>query len=294
MKILILGGDGMLGHQLFLSLRKTHEVRVTLHQDLNAYKQFNLFTTENSFSRINVCQTDNLLSILSCFQPDVVINAIGIVKQREAAKETMLSLDVNAVFPHRLSQLCKIAGARLIHMSTDCVFSGRKGSYTENDLSDAEDLYGKSKSLGELHDTHCLTIRSSIIGLELLRKTGLIEWFLAQNGRIKGYHRAIFTGLTTQEMSRVIERVIVRHPEIFGVWHVSSETPITKFELLNVFSKMLNRQNIEIDLDENYVCDRSLLSERFKKATSYQPPSWQVMLSELSAQVKLREKELCY
>lgn len=294
MRILILGGDGMLGHRLFLTLRENHDVRVTLRQDLSAYKKFNLFNSTNSYVGINVCDTDSILNVLSDFQPDAVINAVGIVKQRKDAKEIIPSLEVNSIFPHRLAQLCKIAKCRLIHMSTDCVFTGNKGNYTEDDVSDAQDLYGKSKYLGELHEQHCVTLRSSIIGLELTRKTSLVEWFLAQRGNIKGFRRAIYSGLTTHEMSRLIECILVKHKTLFGLWHVSSESAINKFDLLSIMLTKLGRHDIQITPDENFVCDRSLIGDRFKKATGYQSPTWEAMLGELCDCIQSRERELCY
>src|SRR5262249_5174440 len=148
------------------------------------------------------------------------------------------------------------------------------------DRSDAEDLYGKSKYLGEVHEPHCITLRSSIIGLELSRKTSLIEWFLAQKGTIKGFKQAIYSGLTTQEMSRVIERVLVQHPSLSGLWHVASATAINKYDLLSQFSNLLERQDIHIEPDENFRCDRSLNADAFYRATGYESPTWDIMLRQ--------------
>lgn len=293
MRILIIGGDGMLGHQLFMSLKNNHEVCVTLHQDLSQYQNYGIFNSDNSYANIGVTQTDAVQKVLIDYQPQAVINAAGIVKQSKTAKEIIPCLEINAIFPHQLSLMCNKVNARFIHISTDCVFSGKKGKYVENDFSDAEDLYGRSKYLGEVHDSHCVTLRSSIIGLELARKRGLIEWFLAQKGSIKGFKRAIYSGLTTQEMSRVIERILLNHPELSGVWHVSSDTAINKYELLKTFSEMLGRDDIQITPDEDFACDRSLLSDRFNHATGYKPPSWIDMLNELAMQVKKQEAELC-
>ncbi|EKD71147.1 MAG: hypothetical protein ACD_46C00263G0006 [uncultured bacterium] len=289
MKILILGGDGMLGHQLFLNLKKNHVVFTTLRQDTAAYKHYQLFDHHNSYFKIDVCRESDIKRVIDDVQPQVIINAVGIVKQRDSAKEFIPSLEINALFPHRLARLCEEYKIRMIHFSTDCVFSGRQGKYTENDPSDAEDLYGKSKHLGELYDKHCVTIRSSIIGLELARKTGLIEWFLAQRGIIKGFRRAIYSGLTTQEMNRVIECILIQYPDLYGVWHVSSEF-INKYELLMRLAKKLGRNDIEIQPDDKFICDRSLIGAAFKKATGYQAPSWDMMLDELAHQIKQRNE----
>jgi len=287
MRILITGGDGMLGHQLLLSLQHRHDVRVTLRQAMNQYKSYNLFTTANSYSEIDVRDENKLLNVLADFKPEAVINAVGIVKQRKSAKEVIPSLEINALFPHRLSEMCQSINARMIHLSTDCVFSGSKGKYRENDPSDAIDLYGKTKYLGEVQSPHCVTLRSSIIGLELARNTGLIEWFLAQQEQIKGFKRAIYSGFTTQEMSRLIETILVKHPDLSGVWHVASEA-INKYDLLQIFCTMLDRKKIPIEPDEVFICDRSLNGDAFKKATGYQAPHWNKMLRELADQVNQR------
>lgn len=234
--------------------------------------------------------TDGLLGVMADFRPEAVVNAVGIVKQRGAAKEEIPSLEVNSLFPHRLALLCEATGARLVHMSTDCVFSGRKGNYTEEDIPDAEDLYGRTKLLGEISEPGCVTLRTSIIGLELSRKRGLIEWFLAQKGEIRGFTKAIYTGLTTAEMSRVIERVLVQQPDLSGVWQVASE-PIDKYDLLTRFSKVLGREDISIVPDDSVWIDRSLSAVAFEHATGYHAPGWNEMLEELGAEVRQRQGE---
>lgn len=289
MKILILGGDGMLGHQLLMSLRQRHDVRVTLRQNENAYQAFQLFNSSNSYFGVDVCSDDKLKWVLSDFKPQAVINAVGVIKQRQAANEAIPNIEINALFPHRLANLCEAHQARLIHFSTDCVFSGKTGNYTEKDLSDAKDYYGKCKYLGEVSGPHCLTLRSSVIGIELSRKASLIEWFLAQRGSIKGFRRAIYTGLTTQEMSRVIEMLLVDYPKLSGLWHVSSQA-INKYELLCQFSNLLGRQDVTISPNDDFICDRSLLCEPFTVLTGYQSPSWEIMLNELANQVKQQNR----
>ena len=177
MRILILGGDGMLGHCLFKHLAEDHKVKVTLRKELRIYDKFNLFFPENSFAGIDVRSIDQLIEVLKYFQPQAVVNGIGIIKQRSSAKEIIPSFEINSLFLHQLATICKNIGARMIHMSTDCVFSGEKGDYREDDPSDAVDLYGKSKYLGEVSEPHCLTLRTSMIGRELSRKKSLLEWF---------------------------------------------------------------------------------------------------------------------
>lgn len=280
MRILILGGDGMLGHQLFEHLRHHYEVRVTLRQELNAYKEFGLFDSKNAYTGIDVRSMDRLMEVFAEFRPQAVVNGVGIIKQRLSAKESIPSLEINALFPHRLSMLCKATGTRLVHMSTDCVFSGKMGNYRESDVSDAEDIYGRSKFLGEVNDRHCLTLRTSIIGKELSRKKSLMEWFLAQSGTVKGFKNAIFSGFTTIEMSRIIEKMLVQHPDAFGLYHVSSD-PISKFDLLMLIKRKMHL-DVEVVPDETVRCNRSLDSTKFRKEFNYTPPTWEVMVDELA------------
>ncbi|MCJ7538114.1 MAG: SDR family oxidoreductase [Desulfobacterales bacterium] len=279
MRILILGGDGMLGHQLFKHLSKKHEVKVTLRQNLSVYEKFNLFFPENTFAGIDVRLTDQLSEVFGEFQPQAIVNAVGIIKQRLTSRESIPSLEINSLFPHRLAILCKAIGARMIHLSTDCVFSGTKGNYREEDPSDAVDLYGKSKYLGELNEQHCITLRTSMIGRELYRKKSLLEWFLAQKGSIKGFKKAIFSGFTTQELSRIIEMILKQNPTASGIYHVSSD-PISKCDLLFLINKRL-KLPIKIIPDESFVCDRSLDSSRFRQEFNYNPPPWEKMVEEL-------------
>jgi dTDP-4-dehydrorhamnose reductase len=278
-RILILGGDGMLGHQLLTHLQPRHDVRCTLRQDLSAYNGLGLFNTQNAYAGIDVRTLERLVEVLADFRPEAVVNCIGIVKQRSTAKESIPSLEINSLLPHRLAVLCKAIGARLVHLSTDCVFNGKKGNYLESDISDAEDLYGKTKFLGEVHDEICLTLRTSIIGWELSRHKSLLDWFLAQKGSVKGFKNAIYTGFTTLEMGRIIEKMLMDYPEAHGIYQVSTE-PINKYELLLLFREKLGH-DIEILPEETFYCDRSLDSTRFRKEFNYSPPSWPAMIEEL-------------
>ncbi len=284
MKILVLGGDGMLGHQLFKSLRSRHEVRVTLRRGLAVYAAFGLFDSQNTYPEIDIRSMDRLIEVFAHWRPEAVVNAVGIVKQRPTAKELMPSIEINALFPHKLSELCRASALRMIHISTDCVFSGKKGHYREDDRSDAEDLYGKTKFLGEVSDSHCVTIRTSIIGKELSRKQGLLEWFLSQNKTVYGFKNAIFSGFTTLELSRIIEKVLVDHGEKGGLYHVSSD-PISKYDLLMLIKKKMDLK-VEITPSDEPRCDRSLESSRFRREFGYKPPPWDDMIEELSGTIK--------
>lgn len=285
MRILILGGDGMLGHRLLLHLRQRHDVRVTLRGPLADYARHGLFHASNAFDGVDVRIPERIERVVAQFHPEALINATGIVKQRAESKESIVSIEVNALLPHRLAMLCSERGIRLVHMSTDCVFSGKTGNYREEDFPDADDLYGRSKLLGELHEAPCLTLRTSIIGRELSRKTGLLEWFLAQSGSIKGFRNAIFSGFTTNEMARIIERVLTDFPSAHGVYQISS-APISKYELLSLIKSKLGVVT-EILPDDAFLCNRSLESIRFRREFGYTPPSWETMIDELAASMKL-------
>lgn len=281
MRILILGGDGMLGHKLLQHFQPAHPVKVTLRRKRAAYEQFRLFNVQNVYAGVDVRSSDRILEVLADFRPEVVVNAVGIVKQRTAAKDSAPSLEINALFPHRLAVMCKAVGARLIHMSTDCVFSGRKGNYTEHDKADAEDLYGQTKFLGELHEPHCVTLRTSIIGRELSHKAGLMEWFLTQKGgRCRGFSRALFSGLTTQALAEVMANILEKYPGLSGLYHVSAE-PISKYDLLQLMNEIY-RLGVTVERDEDFVCDRSLDSTRFRQTTGWRPKSWRAMIEQMA------------
>jgi dTDP-4-dehydrorhamnose reductase len=287
MRILILGGDGMLGHQLLRHFKERHDVRVTLRLGREAYEAYRLFEPGMAFYGIDARQMDALLQVIEDFRPEAVVNAIGIVKQRSEAKEVIPSLEINSLLPHRLVLVCRIVGAMLVHLSTDCVFSGRKGNYCETDFSDANDLYGRTKFLGEVSESHCLTLRTSMIGPELSRKSGLLEWFLAQRGQtVKGFTKAIFSGFPTSELVRIVERVLVDVPTVHGVYHVAAQ-PISKYDLLTLVRDRL-RLPITIERDSTFECDRSLDASRFHRDTGYSPPTWDVMINDMASHMAER------
>jgi dTDP-4-dehydrorhamnose reductase len=286
MKVLVLGGDGMLGHQLVESLDIRHEVIGTFHKKADIYRDITPYLPRKSIYGVDARDFPSVAAVIATIKPDAVINAIGIVKQRAASKDAIVSLEVNSLLPHHLAVACGKSGARLVHLSTDCVFSGSKGMYGETDFADADDLYGRTKFLGEVSDAGSITLRTSIIGLELSRKKSLIEWFLAQQGPIEGFRKAIYTGFTTLEMARIIESVLVDHPDKSGVYHLSSD-PIDKYSLLCKLRDRLGRP-VEIIPDDDFSCDRSMLSTRFRSEFCYTPPSWDVMIEELATQIEAR------
>lgn len=221
---------------------------------------------------VDVENQGSLISLFAKVKPDVVINCVGLVKQLTQAEDPLASLPINAMLPHRLVRLCALAHSRLVHISTDCVFSGAKGMYVEGDTADARDLYGVSKYLGEVDAPNAITLRTSIIGHELGAAHGLVGWFLGQQGKVRGFTRAIFSGLPTVELARVIRDVVMPQPELRGVYHVSA-APISKFDLLTLVARKYEKV-IEIEPDDSLVIDRSLDSSRFRQAARYTAPDW--------------------
>jgi dTDP-4-dehydrorhamnose reductase len=279
-KILILGTAGMLGNTLYRYFRD-----VAVHDVVGASRNpicaQSMHQTAKAVlvSGIDVENIDLLIKLLSKHSPDIVINCVGIIKQRDEADDPLATLPINALLPHRLSQLCGLLGARLIHISTDCVFSGKKGMYTENDQPDADDLYGRSKLLGEVDASHVVTLRTSLIGHELHSNKSLLNWFLSQTGKVLGYRRAIFSGLPTLEIARVIDQYILPGPSIHGLIQLSAD-PIDKLTLLNLIKSIYGKV-IEIQPDDKVSINRSLDSSLFRKLTGYEPPSWQELVTAM-------------
>lgn len=287
MKILILGGDGMLGHKVFQRLHTRLETYVTFRDTDCSWNRYPLYARVDrayAFGGIDALDIAGIQGLINHVKPDAVINCIGIVKQRHEAKAAVLSIKVNALFPHLLADLCEDQGVRLIHMSTDCVFSGMKGNNSESDLPDPVDLYGRSKLLGELDRPGCLTIRTSIIGWELKNSASLLEWFASQRGKvIKGFRRAIYTGLATATMADLIGNLLEAGRDLTGLYQVAS-SPITKYDLLIRMRDALEWKDITIEPDEDFACDRSLNGTRFSEKTGWQAPDWDVMIEALASE----------
>ena len=274
MKILIFGVTGMLGSAVFREFvfDPRFQVSGTL-RSTSGRKFFPEAVQERLVSNVDVLDQDALVATIERIRPNVVINCVGLIKQLADAKDPLAALPINAMLPHRLARLCALAGARLIHVSTDCVFSGRRGMYIESDVSDADDLYGKSKFIGELHDQpNAITLRTSIIGHELGSRYALIDWFLSQTGEVKGYGKAIFSGLPTVELARVMRDFVIPAPELHGLYHVSA-VPIDKLSLLRLVADVYGKE-VAIVPDAEVSIDRSLDSSRFREATGYVPPNW--------------------
>lgn len=277
-RVLILGATGMLGHTLLrdLSRREHLCVHATARRCEGLEHWFSPKLRERIHAPVTADDFDSVTKVLNEVRPEVVINCVGVIKQLAAAHDPIACIAINALFPHRLAKECERIGARLIHISTDCVFSGNRGGYVESDFPDCDDLYGRTKLLGEVDYPPAVTLRTSIIGHELNTNVSLIDWFLAQQGRVKGFTRAIYSGFPTVEMARIIAEVVIPRPDLCGLYHVSS-APISKYDLLCLVREEYGK-TIEIDPFDDFVCDRSLDSSRFRTATGYAPPTWEEMV----------------
>lgn len=283
MKVLVLGASGMLGHRVFREFcgAGTMDVVGTV-RSASVLRHFGATERDQILTGVDVLDQDALAAVFTSVRPQVVINCVGLIKQAGNAENPLVALPINAMLPHRLAALCALGGARLIHVSTDCVFSGERGGYTEQDISDARDLYGKSKYIGEVHDQdHVITLRTSIIGHELDSDIALVDWFLSQQGRVKGYRRAIFSGLPTVELAHVMRDVVLSRRDLHGLYHVSA-APIAKYDLLHLIAAPYGKA-IDIDAEEAVAIDRSLDSTRFSAATGYVAPDWPTLVARMHA-----------
>jgi dTDP-4-dehydrorhamnose reductase len=273
-KVLILGVTGMLGHTLFSEWVNDNEFEIygTARNPHNLNCWFPLDYAKKIISPVYAEDLESLTICLAELKPQVVINCIGIIKQLPSAQDAIKTITINALFPHRLAMVCKAIGARLIQISTDCVFSGTKGDYREDDLPDPLDLYGQTKLLGEVSYPHCLTIRTSIIGHELNEMNGLLEWFLSQEKEVKGFTHAIYSGFPTIELARILKDFVIKSPVLQGLYQISAD-PISKYELLKLIAQIYQKP-IEIEPDDGLRVNRSLNSARFREFSGYSPPSW--------------------
>jgi dTDP-4-dehydrorhamnose reductase len=282
MKVLVLGGGGMLGHKVFQVLQPRFETYATFRTEHGLWEQLPFYSkADTTLGGVDVTVRDKVAEALRRTRPDAVINCVGIVKQRREAEDPIASISVNALFPHELAALCLEVGSRLIHISTDCVFSGRKGRYREEDLADPDDLYGRTKLLGEVMGPGCLTLRTSLIGRDFLGSLGLLEWFFSRRGTsVKGYRNAIFSGFTTQSFAGILVRILERYVGLEGLYHVASE-PIDKYNLLRRIRDAMDL-DVEIQPAEQPRNDRSLDGSKFVAATKFPIPSWEAMIAELA------------
>ncbi len=270
----------MLGHKLYQGLSGAGEAWVTVRSNADALRSYGFYCPDHVLGGVDANKFETVEAAINRVQPDVVVNCIGLIKQQSLGQDAIACITLNSLFPHQAYRAAHNAGARFIHISTDCVFSGKKGNYSESDSSDAEDMYGRSKYLGEVSDPGALTIRTSIIGRELSSSFGLVDWFLSNEGKtVKGFRNAIFTGFTTQELTQVIGRVIADHRDLTGLYQVSTD-PINKNDLLHLMRDAY-KISVDIQADDAVRIDRSLDSHRFRQETGYTPPSWPYLIERM-------------
>lgn len=280
-RVLILGASGLLGHKLYQVLATKCEVYGTVRRFDERLRDTNMFDPLRIIEGVDAWDISSVKRAIRETKPGCVVNCIGIVKQLREAQLATPSIYINALFPHLLVDVCKETEARLVHISTDCVFSGARGKYREDDLTDAVDLYGRTKALGEVVQGRALTLRTSIIGRGLFSNVSLVDWFLSQAGRtVQGFKNAIYTGLPTIVLSEEIWRVVNTYPTLNGLYQVSSAR-ISKLELLTLVNKFF-QVGADIEPTEEPYCDRSLLGDRYRMATGFSAPSWPLMVEAMA------------
>lgn len=282
-RVLVLGATGMLGHTVFRAFSADGALEVWgTTRDPASLRFFSEAHQARLLTGVDVTDDRALEAAMTRVAPDVVINCVGVIKQLAAANDPLIVLPINAMLPHRLARLCGAMGARLLHVSTDCVFAGTRGNYRETEAPDTLELYGLSKYIGEVRDVpHVITLRVSIVGHELASHNSLVDWFLAQEGTVTGYTKAIFSGLPAVELARVFHDYVLPRPELHGLYHVSA-APISKRELLQLVAGAYGK-TIDIVPSDAVVIDRSLNSERFTAATGYVAPAWPDLVRAMHA-----------
>ena len=279
-RIVVLGASGMLGNALTRYFSQEPDYLVT--GTVRSQKSVDLFPQnlqENIVSGIDAIDFDTVREFIKAQRPNIVINCVGLVKQLSDANDPLLALPINSLFPHMLARCCAEYCVRLVHMSTDCVFNGSKGGYLDDDIPDAQDLYGVSKRLGEVDYTNAITLRTSIIGHELDGSRSLVDWFLSQKESVKGFSKAVFSGLPTVEIARIIKDYVIPNEKLHGVYHVSAD-PINKYDLLKLLANIYGHDT-KVIRDVKFIIDRSLNSSRFRDITGFEPVPWDEMVTRM-------------
>ncbi len=276
MKVIVIGATGMLGYSIFSNLSNSNDLDVygTVRSVEGLEKYFP--SIDKLLLNVDIKEFETLEHALKQAKPDVVINCIGLIKQHDVSKQHVEAVEVNALLPHKIAQVCSSINARLIHFSTDCVFDGKAGNYVEADLPTATDLYGKSKCLGEVDYGSNITLRTSIIGHELKSSVSLVDWFLSQEGTVKGFSKAIFSGLPTAYVAKVLKEYVLPNTSLSGLYQLSVD-PIDKYSLISKVSEVYSK-DIEIEKFEDFVIDRSLNSSKFREETGFVPPTWDYLV----------------
>lgn len=278
----------MLGHKLWQHFSaRFPDTYTTIRQNRTLYEKSGLFKSDKVIDSLDVSNFQELTAVMKRIRPDFILNCIGITKRRKESDTAIPAITLNALFPHKLVEWGMDNFAKVVNFNTDCVFDGELGNYTEESPTNATDLYGKTKALGEIQGKNSLTVRSSFIGSELQAGTELLEWFLSQTGTVKGFKNAIYSGLTTIELSRIIENILVHYPHATGLYNISSD-PISKFDLLMLIRDKMHI-NVDVIPDETIRCNRSLDSTKFRNEFNYTPPTWAAMVEELSKDIKKEE-----
>ena len=284
MKIVVLGVTGMLGHKMFQTLSSRFDSVIGFaYEDVTAppFDKVDLLQGLEMVTGVNAADFQTLEKTLASLRPDYIINCIGIIKQRETASAYIPCIELNALLPHKLAAFAQEWGGRVIHFSTDCVFDGLRGGYTEEDFSNAEDLYGKSKFLGEVAGENALTLRTSIIGRELTAHKSLLDWVLSQNGKtVKGFKNVIYSGVTTNQIADVVAMIIGKFPALSGLYQVVAD-PIPKYDLLCLIRDAF-KLDLEILPEMETVSNRSMKGDKLKAATGYVSPSWPELIANLA------------
>ncbi|WP_404970339.1 dTDP-4-dehydrorhamnose reductase family protein [Vibrio campbellii] len=286
MKVLVIGATGMLGYSIFSNLSELSNLDVYgTVRSVNGVEHF-FPSTDKLIPNVDVKDFATLEKAVLDTKPDVVINCIGLIKQHDVSKQHVEAIEINALLPHKIAQLCDSIQARLVHFSTDCVFDGKTGSYLESDLPTATDLYGKSKCLGEVDYGKHVTLRTSIIGHELKSSVSLIDWFLSQEGSVKGFSKAVFSGLPTVYVAKVLADYVLPNPSLSGLYQLSVD-PIDKFSLISKVADVYSKK-IEIEKFEDFVMDRSLNSTKFREETGFVAPSWDELVAIMHTDYRKR------
>ena len=286
MKVIVLGASGLIGHKLFQKLSLRFETYGTLRRKVEEYGNDFFKDYDNFVDQIDVHDFNNLIKNLNRINPDVILNCVGITKRKNEINLPLESIYVNSLFPHKLLSWAISNNKRLIHFSTDCVFTGKEGNYSELCLTNSEDVYGRTKALGELNSKNALTIRSSFIGRELLTNSELLEWFLSDKKRsVKGFNNALYSGVSTISLAQNIGDIIEFFPELYGLRQLSIKNPISKYDLLMIAKDKFNK-SVDIIADEKFKIDASLNGSLLRNEISYGNPNWNDMMEELSADNK--------
>jgi len=282
MKIIILGSNGLVGNTItkYFFERENYQI-IPILRDYSKLKLFHKKFHQNFLVIENILNYPETEKIFKSINPDILINCLGITNKEILNNPFKVEkfITINSLFPHWLQRICSDLGARLIHLSTDCIFSGNKGFYSENDIPDPPDIYGRSKLLGELNYENTLTIRKSVIGHELITKKGLLEWFLDQTNFVQGYKNVIFSGITVLELARLIDNYIIPRSDLKGILNISGES-ISKFDLLKILAQVYDK-SIEIIPNESMKINRTLNGSQFNKLTGYKISSWSSLIKSM-------------